>query len=130
MILFNEYIRFLDHQSHSGDLLLWVGVRRRASSVVRRASCVERPGQSYSNLVCSICRVRRQEIVKFMTPNQRAGNFGVKRVKLRYFFKNLFSLLPGIDQINQVCSNDDKGRVYQNCKFHDPRDWFLCVVIY
>ena len=28
---------FLGHLSHSGDLLRWVGVRRRASSVVRRA---------------------------------------------------------------------------------------------
>ena len=28
---------FLGHLSHSGDLLLWVGVRRRPSSVVRRA---------------------------------------------------------------------------------------------
>ena len=28
--------RFLGHLSHSGDLLLWVGVRRRALSVVRR----------------------------------------------------------------------------------------------
>ena len=33
----NSYITysFLGHLSHSGDLLLWVGVRRRASSVVR-----------------------------------------------------------------------------------------------
>ena len=31
---------FLGHLSNSGDLLLWVGVRRRPSSVVRRASCV------------------------------------------------------------------------------------------
>ena len=30
-------ISFLGHLSHSGDLLLWVGVRRRASCVVRRA---------------------------------------------------------------------------------------------
>ena len=29
------YILFLGHLSHSGDLLLWVGVRRRASFVVR-----------------------------------------------------------------------------------------------
>ena len=29
--------KFLGHLSHSGDLLLWVGVRRRPSSVVRRA---------------------------------------------------------------------------------------------
>ena len=29
-----EVCLFLGHLSHSGDLLLWVGVRRRASSVV------------------------------------------------------------------------------------------------
>ena len=33
---------FLGHLSQSGDLLLWVGVRRRASSVVRRTSSVVR----------------------------------------------------------------------------------------
>ena len=32
----------LGHLSHSGDLLLWVGVRRRAVCVVRCASCVVR----------------------------------------------------------------------------------------
>ena len=41
---------FLGHLSHSGDLLLWVGVRRRpSSSVVRRAltsSSQELLGQS------------------------------------------------------------------------------------
>ena len=31
---------FLGHLSHSGDLLPWVGVRRRPSCVVRRPSCV------------------------------------------------------------------------------------------
>ena len=35
-----KHVFFLSHLSHSGDLLLWVGVRRRASCVVRRASCV------------------------------------------------------------------------------------------
>ena len=29
-------------------------------------------------------------------------------------------LLLWVDQTNLVCSNDDQGRVYQNCKFHDP----------
>ena len=24
--------------------------------------------------------------------------------------------MTGIDQTNQVCSNDDQGRVYENCK--------------
>ena len=33
---------FLGHLSHSGDLLLWVGVRRRASCVVHRPSYVIR----------------------------------------------------------------------------------------
>ena len=33
---------FLGHLSHSGDLLLWVGVRRRASCGVRRPSSVVR----------------------------------------------------------------------------------------
>ena len=42
-------IDFLGHLSHSGDLLLWVGVRRRSSCVVRRAltsSSQELLGQS------------------------------------------------------------------------------------
>ena len=33
--------------------------------------------------------VRRLEIVNFMTPTPRGGNFEVKRVKLMHFFKNL-----------------------------------------
>ena len=28
-----------------------------------------------------------------------------------------------MDQTNQVCSNDDQGRVYKNCRFHDPQGW-------
>ena len=31
----NIFFKFIGHLSHSGDLLLWVGVRRRASFVVR-----------------------------------------------------------------------------------------------
>ena len=31
---------FLGHLSHSGNLLLWFGVRRRPSCVVRRPSCI------------------------------------------------------------------------------------------
>ena len=42
-------VEFLGHLCHSGDLLLWVGVRRRALFVVRRAltsSSQELLGQS------------------------------------------------------------------------------------
>ena len=47
--LFFTLFFLLGHLSHSGDLLLWVGVRRRASCVVRRAltsSSQELLGQS------------------------------------------------------------------------------------
>ena len=33
--------------------------------------------------------IRRQEIINFMIPTSRGGNFWVKRVKLIYFLKNL-----------------------------------------
>ena len=45
--------------------------------------------QSYPNLICSIYRVRRQEIINFMTPIPRGGNLGVKSVKFMYFLKDL-----------------------------------------
>ena len=62
--------------SNSGDLLLWVGVRRRPSCVNIFFSWTT--GPILTKLVCRICRVRTQEIVNFMTPTQRGGNFGVK----------------------------------------------------
>ena len=55
------------HLSHSGDYI----AMDCASIVVHRASTSssqELLGQSLSNLVCSICRAWRQEIVHFMTP--------------------------------------------------------------
>ena len=50
----------------SGDLLLWVGVRRRPSCV--NIFFLKTTGPILTKLVCSICRVRRQEIVNFMLP--------------------------------------------------------------
>ena len=42
------------------------------------SSSQELLGQSKPNLVCSICRVGRQEIINIMTPpTPREGNFGV-----------------------------------------------------
>ena len=46
-------------------------------------------GPILANLVCSICRVRRQAIVNFMTPTPRGGNFGGKKCKIDVFLKNL-----------------------------------------
>ena len=52
-------------------------------------SSQELQSQSLINLVYSICKVRRQEIVNFMTPYPKGRYFGVKSVNLMYFFKNL-----------------------------------------
>ena len=41
-------------------------------------------------------------------------------MKLIYFFLKSSSQLTGIDQTNGESSNNDQGRVYQNCEFHDP----------
>ena len=74
------------------------------------------------------------KIVNFMTPG--AGVLVLGRghishiVKMHYFFKNLSSLLQVIDQTNYVYSIDDQGRVYQNCKFHDPRGRGSCARVW
>ena len=39
------------------------------------------------------------------------------------------SLLPGICQTNGVYSNDNQGKVYQNCNIHDPRGRGSCASI-
>ena len=44
-----------------------------------------------------------------------------------YFLKKSSSLLPGVDQTNQVCSNDDQGRVYQNVNFMTPEAGVLVL---
>ena len=70
------------------DLLLWVGVRRRLSSFVHCAltsQSQELLVQSDPNLLCSICTMRRQKNVNFMTPTRMGGDFVVKSVKLMYF---------------------------------------------
>ena len=48
----------------------------------------------------------------------RGVSIKVMQWKCIIFFKSLF-LLPGIYQTNYVHSNNDQGKVYQNCKCHD-----------
>ena len=50
-------------------------------------------------------------------------------VKMHYFFKNLFSTpRHRSDKLSLLnYSYDDQGRVYQNCKFHDPRGRGYCA---
>ena len=66
---------------------------------------------------------RSTKIVYFITPGAGVLVLGrghiINIVNVHYFFQNLF-LYPDIDQTNQVYITDDQGRVYQNCKFHDP----------
>ena len=68
--------------------------------------------------------VRKQEIVKLMTPTPRGSNFVVKRVKLMYFVENLL-LYSRFRQTKY--SYDEQERVYQNCKFHEPRGRSSCA---
>ena len=74
----NDEIVFLGQLSPSGDVLLWVGFRRRP----RTFSPHTLLGQSLPNLVCSPCRGRGSDDPP---PTPRAVNFGVKSVKLMYF---------------------------------------------
>ena len=64
------------------------------------------------------------KIVTFMT--LRAGvlalGYGhISHIMEMHFSYKIISLFPGIDQTNYVYSNDDQGRVYQNCRFMTSR---------
>ena len=66
------------------------------------------------------------KIVNFMTPGAVVLVLGCGNIS--HIVKlHSSSLFPGIDQTNQVCSNDDQGRVCQNDKFHDPRGRGSCA---
>ena len=62
------------------------------------------------------------KIVNFITPWAGVLLLGcchirhIHVVKMHYFFKTSSSLFPGIDQTNQVYSNENQGMVYQNYK--------------
>ena len=63
-----------------------------------------------SKCIAMINKKESTKIVNVMTPS--AGVLMLDR---------------GIDQTNQIYSNDDQGRVYLNCKFHDPRGRGSCA---
>ena len=68
-----------------------------------------------------ITKEQSTKIVNFMTPGVGTLVLGHGHiVKIKYFFFSS-SLHLGMDQTNSVYSNNEQGRVYQNCKFHDPR---------
>ena len=53
------------------------------------------------------------KIINFMTPGTGVLVLGHGHmshiVKMHFFFSNHSTLLPGIVQRNQICSNDDQG---------------------
>ena len=64
----NYFDPVLGHLSHSGDLLLsW----RPSSCVFVNVFFSITTGPILTNLVFSICRAMRQEIVNFVTPNTK-----------------------------------------------------------
>ena len=44
-------------------------------------------------------------------------------LKMHGFLLKLYCLLPGINQTNEVDSNDDQRKVFQNSKFHVTHGW-------
>ena len=56
----------------------------------------------------------------------RAWSYNLNTENVLYL-QQFSSLLPGIGQTNQICSNDDQERVNQNCKFRDPRSRGSCA---
>ena len=60
------------------------------------------------------------KIVNFMTPGAEVLQLGRGHIKWQGIISlKSSSLLPRIDQINLVYSNDEQGGIYENCKFHD-----------
>ena len=41
-------------------------------------------------------------------------------ISIQFFFS---TPRHGSDKLVYTASNDDQGKVYQNCKFHDPLSW-------
>ena len=72
------------------------------------------------------------KIVTFMTPGAGVFMLGsghtnhiVKiHISLTFFFSTL------VDQTNYVYGNDEHGRVYQNCNFHDPHGRVSCARVW
>ena len=62
----------------------------------------------------------RQEIVKFHDPLSQGDIILGKNVKIGYLFKNLFLYFQAYFTQNGVYSDNDQGKVYPNCKFHEP----------
>ena len=59
------------------------------------------------------------KIVNFMTHVAGVLAFGHDHiVKMQYFSSSCVHW--GMGQTNKVYNNYDQGRVYQNCKYHDP----------
>ena len=105
-------IGFLGHMSHSGDLLLWVDVRRRPLSVVHRLSSVESKHlllMNYWANLHQIWYVVSLEIVNFITPPP-PHNFEVKSVILMYFLKKS-SLLRGMVQTKYIVIINKEGSI-------------------
>ena len=61
-------------------------------------------------------------IVNFMTPTGMGDNLWVKSVKYIYLLKIVFSTSKYYIRQTDIYtrSNDEQGKVYQNCRFHDP----------
>ena len=73
-------------------------------------------------------------IVYFMTPRAGVLVLGHSHinhiVKMHYFYKNLLLYSQAQFQTTYLYSDGDHGRVYQNCKFHDPKGRGSCAKVW
>ena len=69
------------------------------------------------NLLYSWEYIKQTEFLYIVIMTKEGSIKIVNFIKLLYFLANL----QGIDQTKWGYSNDDQGRVYQNCKFNHPR---------
>ena len=131
-IIFDEYP--LKEENNVFDLssesfiLLWV---RRPSCVNILFSRTTGPILTifYLAFVCG----KEMWNCKFYNPSAEGKSYGGKKCKIDVFFKNRLSNSSAWFRqtiYRKVYHNDDHGRVYHNCKFHDPRGRVSCAKVW
>ena len=71
-----------------------------------------------------VTKKRSTKSVNFITQGTKVlvvGHDHLSFIKMLHFFKKSSRSLLRIDQVNWVDRDEELGRVYQNCKFYDPR---------
>ena len=90
---------------------------KKIAGLFIKSSSQELLGKSLQALKCSIYMVLRWKIWNVIPPSHGDMILG-QNCKIDVFSSSLLLIMY---QINWIYSNDKQGRIYQNCKCHDPR---------